>query len=126
MYFIQDLDYTRKKNDNILFQWNLLHQKSTGEMADQIHFIGGDLVYEFINKVNKFQIDTKWSGTLHNLYNFCKIHFGKENISYMNYIEDPIRNKDICDIRGNPMVRLGNPLYNYTRYVDSILRRNKE
>lgn len=117
LYFISDLDYTRKNKDKILFQWNLLHQKSTGEMADQIQFIGGDLIYEFINKINKFKIDTEWSESLHNLYNFCILHFGKKMISYLNFIEDPEPASDICKIRGNPAVQLGNPLYNYSRHM---------
>mgnify|MGYP001419860637 FL=1 len=58
--------------------------------------------------------------SLHNLYNFCVHHFGKEKISYLNYIADPESNKDKCIIRGNPRPRygIGNPLYNYSRYIN--------
>lgn len=116
LYFKQDIDYSRISKDKILVQWNLLHQKSTGEMADQIQFIGGNLVKNFINKINQFRINTKWGDSLHNFYNYCIEHFGKEKISYLNYIKDPTPNNDRCEIRGNPRIELGNPLYNYTRY----------
>lgn len=124
--FKQDIDYSRISKDKILTQWNLLHQKTTGEMADQIQFIGGNLILNFINKINTIRIDTKWAGSLHNFYNYCIEHFGKEKISYLNYIKDPTPNNDRCEIRGNPRGRfkphssykneLGNPLYNYSRY----------
>lgn len=125
LYFKQDIDYSRINKDKILFQWNLLHQKSTGEMADQIQFIGANLIQDYINKINTLKIDTKWAGSLHNLYNYCIEHFGINKISYLNYIEDPTPNNDRCEIRGNPRGRykphsrkneIGNPLYNYTRY----------
>ena len=126
LYFKQDIDYSRISKDKILVQWNLLHQKTTGEMADQIQFIGANLIHNFINKINTIRIDTNWAGTLHNFYNYCIEHFGKEKISYLNYMEDPTPNNDRCEIRGNPRGRfkphslykneLGNPLYNYTRY----------
>ena len=126
LYFKQDIDYSRISKDKILTQWNLLHKKSTGEMADQIQFIGANLIHDFINKINTIKIDTKWKGTLHNFYNYVILYFGKEKISYLNYIKDPTPNNDRCEIRGNPRGRfkphssykneLGNPLYNYTRY----------
>ena len=126
LYFKQDIDYSRISKDKILTQWNLLHQKSTGEMADQIQFIGANLIHDFINKINTIKIDTKWKGTLHNFYNYVILYFGKEKICYLNYIKDPTPNNDRCEIRGNPRGRfkphssykneLGNPLYNYTRY----------
>ena len=126
LYFKQNIDYSRISKDKILVQWNLLHQKTTGEMADQIQFIGANLIHNFINKINTIRIDTNWAGSLHNFYNYCIEHFGKEKISYLNYIEDPTPNNDRCEIRGNPRGRfkphssykneLGNPLYNYTRY----------
>ena len=124
--FKQDIDYSRISKYKILMQWNLLHKKTTGEMADQIQFIGGNLLHNFINKINTIRIDTKWANTLHNLYNYGIEHFGKENISYLNYMKDPTPNNDRCEIRGNPRGKfkphvsykneLGNPLYNYTRY----------
>ena len=126
LYFKQDIDYSRISKDKILVQWNLLHQKTTGEMADQIQFIGANLIHNFINKINTIRIDTNWTGTLHNFYNYCIEHFGKEKMSYLNYMEDPAPHNDRCEIRGNPRGRfkphslykneLGNPLYNYTRY----------
>ena len=117
LYFKQDIDYSRISKDKILTQWNLLHQKKTGEVADQIQFIGGNLIHDFINKINTIRIDTTWKGSLHNFYNYCIKHFGKEKISYLNYIKDPTPNDDRCKIRGNPNIDLGNPLYNYTRYI---------
>jgi GTP:adenosylcobinamide-phosphate guanylyltransferase len=126
LYFKQDIDYSRISKDKILTQWNLLHQKSTGEIADQIQFIGANLIHDFINKINTIKIDTKWEGSLHNFYNYVILYFGKEKISYLNYIKDPTPNNDRCEIRGNPRGRfkphssykneLGNPLFNYTRY----------
>jgi hypothetical protein len=126
LYFKQDIDYSRISKDKILTQWNLLHDKSTGEMADQIQFIGANLLLDFINKINTIKIDTRWRGTLHNFYNYVILYFGKEQISYLNYIKDPNPNNNRCEIRGNPRGRfkphssykneLGNPLYNYTRY----------
>ena len=126
LYFKQDIDYSRISKDKILTQWNLLHQKSTGEIADQIQFIGANLIHDFINKINTIKIDTKWGGSLHNFYNYVILYFGKEKISYLNYIKDPTPNNDRCEIRGNPRGRfkphssykneLGNPLFNYTRY----------
>lgn len=120
LYFLQDIDYQRIDRNKILFQWNLLHQKSNGEAPDQIQFIGGNLIEEFIKKTKEFRIDTIWKSSLHNLYNFCVCHFGKEKISYLNYIADPEPNKDKCIIRGNPRPRygIGNPLYNYSRYIN--------
>ena len=117
LYFKQNIDYSRISKDKILTQWNLLHDKSTGEMADQIQFIGGNLIHKFINKINTSRIDTKWPCSLHNFYNYCIEHFGKETISYLNYIKDPNPTHDHSGIRGNPINELGNPLYNYTRYV---------
>ena len=126
LYFKQEIDYSRISKEKILTQWNLLHQKTTGEMADQIQFIGANLIHNFINKINTIRIDTNWAGTLHNFYNYCIEHFGKEKMSYLNYMEDPAPHNDRCEIRGNPRGRfeqgclykneLGNPLYNYTRY----------
>lgn len=126
LVFKQNIDYTRISKNKILTQWNLFHQKTTGEVADQIQFIGDNLINDFLDKINKIRIDTKWPGTLHNFYNYCVKYFGKENISYLNYITNPTPNNDRCEIRGNPRGRfkphysykneLGNPLYNYTRF----------
>jgi hypothetical protein len=117
LYFLQDIDYQRRDSNKILFQWNL--RRNT--IADQIHFIGGNLISDFITKINTFTIDTMWANTLHNLYNFCAIHFGEEKISYLNYFEDPDPSSDQCKIRGNPSVEKGNPLYNYSRFMKSSL-----
>ncbi len=115
--FKQNITYSRISKDKILFQWNLFHDKKSGEIADQIHFVGADILEDFIKNINSYQIDTQYKGTLHNLYNFCVEKFGKDKISYLNYIQDPDPNSDICKIRGNPGRLLGNPLYNYTRYM---------
>lgn len=117
LYFLKDLDYTRLSPDKFLFQWNLFHQRSTGEYADQILCVGKTLIKKFRDKINQERIDVNWPGTLHNLYNFCSTHFGEENISYLNYIENPNPDDDICKIRGNPSAQLGNNLYNYTRFM---------
>ena len=115
--FIQDLDYSRISKDKILTQWNLFHSKSEKEMPDQIQFIGASLVNKFVNKINTNRIDTQWTGSLHNFYNYCVKHFGEEQLSYLNYIEDPHPDKDRGRIKGNPSKKWGNPLYNYTRYM---------
>jgi hypothetical protein len=117
--FKQNITYDRISKDKILFQWNLLHNKKTGEIADQIHFVGSGILEDFVDKINSYQIDTRYKGSLHNLYNFCVDKFGRGKISYLNYIQDPEPSNDICKIRGNPGVQLGNPLYNYTRYMSN-------
>lgn len=117
LYFLQDIDYTRANKNVILFQWNLFHCYTTKEMADQIHYIGGNLIKKFKNLINNNIIDNNFTGTLHNLYNFCIKYFDKNNISYLNYIENPDPENLICKIRGNPCKDNGNPLYNYTRFM---------
>ena len=117
LYFLQDIDYTRANKNNILFQWNLFHCYATMEIADQIHYIGGNLIEKFKNVINNNIIDDKFTGTLHNLYNFCIKYFEKTDISYLNYIENPNPENTRCKIRGNPSIDYGNPLYNYTRFM---------
>ena len=117
LYFLQDIDYTRANKNIILFQWNLFHCYATKEIADQIHYIGGNFIEKFKNLINNNMIDDKFTGTLHNLYNFCIKHFEKTDISYLNYIENPNPENVRCKIRGNPSVDNGNPLYNYTRFM---------
>jgi hypothetical protein len=118
LYFLRDLDYTRISRDKILFQWNLHLDYETFESPDQIHFIGGNLLDKFVDCINRNEIDTNWKMTLHNLYNFCVEHFGEDNISYLNYIENPNPGEKRCKIRCNPLVDMGNPLCNYSRYMD--------
>ena len=77
--FKQDLDYSRISKDKILTQWNLFHRKSVKEMADQIQFIGASLVNKFVNKINTNRIDTQWTGSLHNFYNYCVEHLERNN-----------------------------------------------
>lgn len=117
LFFKKAIDYQRVSQDKILFQWNLFHNSATKEYADQIHCIGGNLINKFKQKINNNGIDYNWKGTLHNLYNFCLIHFGKEKLSYLNYIPNPNPNVKYCPIRGNPSKNKGNPLYTYLRFM---------
>lgn len=119
LYFFSDIDYTRISPDKILMQWNLLHSKSTGHVPDQIQYIGGNLIHDFINTINNSRIDTSWPGTLHNIFNYCTEHFGSNKISYLNYYDDPKPGWDNCPIRGNPGILMGNPLFTYTRYLQT-------
>ena len=116
LIFKQDLDYTRLSKNKILFQWNLFHNKQTKEMADQIICIGGNMFPKFKQLTKRYKIDYRWTGTLHNLYNFCITHFKKHEISFLNELVDPDPTENRCKIRGNPGIDLGNPLYTYTRY----------
>ena len=117
LYFLKDIEYERANKDVICFQWNLFHNTRTKELADQIHYIGGNLISKFKNIINKNTINEKWENTLHDLYNFCKKHFENNNISYLNYIENPKPDDVTCKIRGNPKKMKGNPLYTYTRFM---------
>lgn len=115
LYFIDDINYTRIHKNKILFQWNLLLEQKNNFMSDQIHFIGGNLLKDFIYKINLCKLHAKWPGSLHYMYNICIQRYGKNQISYLNYIENPNPGDDICQIRGNPDVMLGNPLYKYIK-----------
>ena len=119
LFFFSDIDYTRISPDKILMQWNLLGTKSTGHMPDQIFFIGGNLLHKFTHTINTARIDTNWPGTLHNMFNYCTEHFGSDKISYLNHYEDPKPDWDNCPIRGNPGILMGNPLFTYTRYLQT-------
>jgi hypothetical protein len=49
---------------------------------------------------------------------FCIECFQENEIGYLNYIENPNPGEIKCLIRGNPHVFLGNPLFNYTRFME--------
>ncbi len=117
LFFFQSIDYTRANKDVICFQWNLFIEKTQSLIADQIHFIGGNLVNKFKDLINNEKIDIKVPGTLHAMPIVFRKHFKLEQISYLNYIEDPHPDSKECRIRGNPSKELGNPLYNYTRFM---------
>ena len=124
--FIQNLNPKNFCKSKILFQWNLLHDNFTKEMADQIHFLGSEILKPIYKESFKNKIDEKWEGTLHNLLRFSLKVFPKYRIGYLNYIEDPNPNRknSKVEIRGNPMFDLGNPLYLYSRQVGKILFRS--
>jgi len=117
LYFLMDIDYTRSDKNKILFQWNLFHDYITNEVADQIHYIGGNLIHKFKKIINENIIDKRFTGTLHDLYNFCLEYFNVNEISYLNYLENPNPSDVRCKIRGNPSVDFGNPIYNYLRFL---------
>ena len=124
--FIQNLNPENFCKSKILFQWNLLHDNISKEMADQIHFLGSETLKPIYKASLKKNIDEKWVGTLHNLLRFSLKIFPKDRIGYLNYIKDPNPNRknSKVEIRGNPMVDLGNPLYLYSRQVGKILFRS--
>jgi len=131
--FISDICTDNFCQNKVLFQWNLLHNKRTLEVPDQIHFIGSDnfmKLYKgafFNNKklsildndqnelksVPISKLDFRWPGTLHNFLLFCLKILKPNQIGYLNYIKDPDINKIDCDVRGHPNSRLGNPLYKF-------------
>jgi hypothetical protein len=117
LYFLQDIDYSRATRDNILFQWNLFHNFNTREMPDNIYYIGGNLIKKFKILINNYKIDYRCKNTLYDMYNFCVRHFGKSNISYLNYIKNPNPNNKICLIRDNSNIKWGNPLYDNIKYM---------
>lgn len=117
LYFYKDIDYTNANENRICFQWNLFHDENTNEMADQIHLIGGSLLYRYKDVINKHKIDVCWEHSLHNMFNFCLEHFSVYDLSYLNYIENPNPKSTKCTIRGNPRIQSGNPLYTYTRFM---------
>ena len=131
--FISDLITKNFCQNKVLFQWNLLHNKKTLEVPDQIHFIGANLfekIYNasFSNKKDLLVLrgddntleltptcllDNRWEGTLHNFLRFCLKTIKIEQIGYLNYIVDPDVKKIDCDVRGHPNSRKGNPLYKF-------------
>lgn len=124
--FLQNLNPKNFCKSKILFQWNLLHDNYTKEMADQIHFLGSETFKPIYKESLKNKIDEEWPRTLHNLLRFSLKIFPKNKIGFLNYIEDPNPNRknSKVEIRGNPMVELGNPLYLYSRQVGKVLLRS--
>lgn len=131
--FIKDLSTINFCQDKVLFQWNLLHNKKTLEVPDQIHFIGANVISRLYKESfprrgklivlkgddntlklkSTCSLDKRWEGTLHNFLFFSLKHLKLNQIGYLNYIEDPDLKKIDCDIRGHPNSRLGNPIYTF-------------
>ena len=136
--FISNLCVKNFSKYKILFQWNLLHNKYTLEVPDQIHFIASiplkklykasiknvnklviinsDIFVESLNElrhISTCDIDKYWAGTLHNFLRFCLLNLEINQIGFMNYIEDPNIKKVISEIRGDPNSKKGNPLYTW-------------
>ena len=124
--FIEDLNPKNFCKSKILFQWNLLHDNISLEMADQIHFLGKNVLKPIYEYSLTRAIDEKWEGTLHNLLRFSMKILPKDKIGYMNYIKDPNpdRKNSRVEIRGNPTVDKGNPLYLYSSQIKQILLRS--
>ena len=130
LYFLDKIDYKNYDENKILFQWNLFLSFKEKYIADQIQFIGKNLIKKFIKLINTKNIDIPnliiksklrgniiCIGTLHNLYNFCNENFEYRELGYLNYIENPNPLDNECLIRGNPIHDLGNPLFNYIRFM---------
>ena len=136
--FISNLCVKNFSKYKILFQWNLLHNKYTLEVPDQIHFIGSiplkklykasiknvnklviinsDIFVESLNElrhISTCEIDKYWAGTLHYLLRFCLLNLEINQIGFINYIEDPNIKKVISEIRGDSNSKEGNPLYTW-------------
>ncbi len=129
--FINDLCVDNFCQNKVLFQWNLLHNKKTLEVPDQIHFIGSNVISKLykssLSPRRKFVVlagddntlklqptcllDQRWEGTMHNFLFFCLQSLNLNQIGYLNYLEDPDIKKIECDVRGHPNSRMGNPLY---------------
>ena len=126
LMFKKYLNFTELDPNKILFQWNLLQNKITREMADQFQFIGGNVLNFFIYKINNYKINTRWGDTLHNLLNYCIEHFGVKSVGFLLELEDPNPKETCCEIRGNPKgqwnlstnryTRKGTDIYNYLRF----------
>ena len=98
-----------------MFQWNLFTHYTIKRIPDQYQFIGGNVFDRYKELVLTKQIDTINPGTLHNLYNFLRSNdWELNNISYLNYIENPNPHDPNCAIKGDPSSHLGNPLFKYT------------
>lgn len=131
--FISNLCIDQFSRNKVLFQWNLLHNKHTMEVPDQLHFIGSvplkklyqksfcdnkelNILKNDLNELRQLstcRLDIRWPGTLHNFLRFCILNMEITNIGYMNYVKDPDINKVDCDVRGHPNSRNGNPLYTF-------------
>ncbi len=123
--FIQNLNPRNLSDSMALFQWNLLHDNISLEMADQIHFLGKKTLKPIYKATLQNPIDEKWKGTLHNFLRFTMKVIPKDKIGYLNYIEDPNPNRKTSrvEIRGNPTVDMGNPLFLYSTQIRKILFR---
>lgn len=123
LIFQKEIDLSRIDKDKVLFQWNLFTHYTIKRVPDQYQFVGGNVFDRYKELVLTKQIDTINPGTLHNLYNFLRSHgWSLDNISYLNYIENPNPNDPDCAIKGDPSNRLGNPMFNYTIKSKSIRR----
>ena len=124
--WIQDFDPRNFCNSKILFQWNLLHDNTSLEIADQIHFLGKKTLKPIYQEALQNPIDEKWPGTLHNLLNFAIKIISQDNVGYLNYIADPNPNRknSTVEIRGNSQKMMGNPLYLYSTEIRKILFRS--
>lgn len=108
--------------DQFSFQWNCFHDTVTLEMADQMHFIGGDCYDDFraaaLNNPSAMSVlpDGSGAGTLHNLYNFCKA-VGIENLGYLYHYDlspaDYVGS--FCLLRGNADKSSINDLFTYEK-----------
>jgi len=119
LVFLQNIDYKNIDQDKILFQWNLFtHWGKICRVPDQIHFIGGNVFNKFKKLILNNKPDNKYPNSLHNLFCFLiENNWNLKNISYLNYIKNPNPNQNDCKIKGNPNNSLGNPIFNYTRYL---------
>ena len=115
LIFQKEIDLSRADKDKILFQWNLFTHYAIKRVPDQYQFVGGNVFNRYKELVLNKKIDTINAGTLHNLYNFLiKYNWSLDNISYLNYIENPNPHDPNCAIKGDPSSHLGNPLFKYT------------
>jgi hypothetical protein len=144
LIFRDSLNFERALSaDRFYFQWNLFQDCKNREIADQIHFIGGNLIQEFKTKWNSTKIvydpfRLPWNDaeayydTLHMMYNWAEEAFGKERLGYLNQYDvdncfydwtDGIKwhKYGICKQVGNSQTKgrgkLFNPLFEYDRNV---------
>ena len=104
-------------NDVLSFPWAYPENQNSRKIADQIHFIGRDIARNLELGLDLETLEGEHPGTLHNLYNYAKI-LGLQDISfnYLFNIPPPKFDKrGDNQISGNPMKRLGNPSFFYTR-----------
>lgn len=143
LVFKQDVDFTRANSENICFQWNLMtciqnndfrhHLKwdfsksKIGDFEkdstffgtpDQIQYIGGKQWNKFLSLMNTEYIGFHkvWKNSLHDLFQFCSIHFNENSLQYLNYIIDPTPEVK-CSDNSMRVYNRSNPLYEYTRIL---------
>jgi len=119
LIFKKEIDFSRVDKNKILFQWNLFtfrgNANSPIRVPDQYQFVGGNVFEKYKDLIMNDKIDEFSGGTLHNLFNFLiNNSWPLEEISYLNYIEDPNPQDVDCAIKGDPASRLGNPMFDYT------------